>query len=505
MKNHNYKKLSTQASIFRNTGAIFIAILLISGFYLHSCQDAFEIIVSEGDPISISSSSADVILDQRLASNSALSLNWTRGTNLGTGSSISYTLEMDVSGNNFASAEIYDMGKGIYEKSFTGGDLNDLLIETWGIATGISTSFEARITAHISEETVEDDTSDPVTFTVMAFKSVSEQLFIVGTASPNGEDIVTAIELTPSATRPWEFVYQDILSAGSFRFAVSQDECWCQDFYTMDQSDEEMMVYNEGGVGDDDQWLIAEAGKYKIKVNLIDLSIHIERLVGPDYDNLYIVGDASPSGFDIATPQPFTPSADDPYIFTYEGLFVPGEFKISTFTGDWCDGDWLNAAAADQPIVVPDLIITSGCDGPDNKWIVTEETKGRYKITVNLATNTMIADKVFLYLIGDGGPNGWDIASPEPMTYADGIYTFTGELGTDNPTGEFKISKFIGNWCDGDWINSAVPDQSVSSTDFIYTWGCDGPDNKWRLVDGDAGSYVITVDLDDEVMTITKQ
>ena len=95
--------------------------------------------------------------------------------------------------------------------------------------------------------------------------------------------------------------------------------------------------------------------------------------------------------------------------------------------------------------------------------------------------------------------------TPDSMTYADGVYTFTGELGAGNPTGELKISKFKGNWCDGDWINAAVPDQSLSSTDFIYTFGCDGPDNKWRLVDGDAGNYVITVNLETDVLTITKQ
>ena len=67
------------------------------------------------------------------------------------------------------------------------------------------------------------------------------------------------------------------------------------------------------------------------------------------------------------------------------------------------------------------------------------------------------------------------------------------------------ISKFTGNWCDGDWINAATASQSIFDTDFIYTTGCDGPDNKWKLKEGEAGNYEIRVDLDAETITITAQ
>jgi len=507
MKNHKYRKQINLAIFKFNERSIIIAILILSGFYLNSCQKEFDIIISKGEPVELSVSDSILILNQKLASSTAISFNWTRGTNQGTGSSISYTLEIDQAGSNFTSAQSFDIGKGVFEKSFTGEDLNDLVVESWGIAAGSSASLESRVTAHISDETIGDDISDIVPFSVTTFKPVSEVLYIVGSASPNGNDITSAIELISSESKPWEFVYQDKLTIGNFKFTVSQDECWCQDFYTKDPTDDNKMVYNVGGVGDDNQWSIEEDANYKITVDLLDLTIIIQKLAGPGYENLYIVGDASPSGWDIATPEGFTPSMEDPYIYTYEGTFSPGEFKISTFTGDWCDGEWINPSQADQVLTATDFIITQGCDGPDNTWRVTDETKGRYKITVNLFDNTILIERVMLYLIGDGGPNGWNIATPEPMSYADGVYTFSGELGAINPTGEFKFSKFTGNWCDGEWILATSIDQSLSVTDYMLYNGCppDEEDYKWRLVEGDAGNYVITINLDTEELTIIKQ
>ena len=265
------------------------------------------------------------------------------------------------------------------------------------------------------------------------------------------------------------------------------------------------MIFNEGGSGDDVQWEIIEGSPYTVTVDLLELTISVEKQVGPPYTEIFIIGDASPSGWNIGDPKAFTQNADDPFVFTYEAQLNPGELKFSTYKGDWCDGDWLNATQADQNLDATDYVVRHGCDGDDFKWRVTDETAGRYLITVNLFDKTVKFEKVMLYLIGDGGPNGWNIGAPEPMTYMDGKYVFNGELGADNAEGEFKISKFKGDWCIGDWINAATENQSISNTDYIITHGCDGPDNKWKLTAGDAGTYEITVDLDNEVMTITKQ
>lgn len=477
----------------------------LAGVFLVSCQEEEDIIVDMGEPVTLSVSDSILVLSQKQADNNALNISWSRGTNRGTGSSISYVLQIDKAGNNFSSAHTLDMGKGVFEKSFSVGSLNELVRNTFGVEAGIETEFQSRVIADVIMEGVEDDTTGVKSFLVTPYKPVSDVLYMVGDATPGGWNISNATAMNPLGSQPWVFVYQGQLSSGNFKFAVSQDDCWCQDFYTKDPSDDGKMVYNEGGSGEDVQWHLEQGGIYKIEVNLLDLTIKIERQEGAAYSNLYIIGDASPNEWNLGNPEAFTKDPDDSYLFTYEAHLSPGEFKISTFTGDWCDGDWINPPQPDGALSETDFIITLNCDGPDNKWRVTEETEGRYKITVNLFDNTIKIQKIDLYIIGDGGPNGWNIGNPEPMAYANGVYTFSGPLGADNPTGEFKFSKFKGDWCDGDWVNAANENQAISNTDYIVTYGCAGPDNKWKLQEGDADDYVITINLDNEEMTITKQ
>lgn len=503
----NRSRIKSKAPNAFKAGSFIITLLLIAGTGFNSCEKEFEVVVSDGDPIALSVSDTIMELSQKRASSNAVDLEWTRGSNQGTGSPISYTLEMDLEGNNFSSPQSYDIGKAIYKKSFSVSELNNLITVTFGVDAGNSATIEARVIADIYAESVEDDISEAVSFTVKSYKPVTDKLYILGTATPYGDDIYSAIEMTSSEDRPWEFVYEGELTMGRILFSETRDDCWCKAFYTRNTSDEELMIRNEEGLGNDKRWLITSKNYYKVVVDLVDLKIRIDTAVAAPYTDLYMVGDASPSGWDIATPQPFTQNPDDANVFSYEAFFAPGKFKISTFTGDWCDGDWLNASQADQDLTGTEFIITKGCDGPDNQWVVTEETQGRYTVTVNLADNSISIIPVQIYLIGDGGPNGWNIEDPEPMDFADGVYTFTGPLGADNPTGEFKFSKFTGNWCDGGWILGTTKDQPISNTSMSFYTGCppDELDFKWRLAEGEAGDYVITIDLENELMTITKQ
>ena len=501
---HIYKEISINhfKKLIDNWCFLF---LIFTALLPMACQEDIKVEVSNGDPISLTASTSELTLDQKESFNNAITFNWTTGSNQRTGSAISYVLEIDKAGSEFAGAKVYDFGKQIYEKSIMVEDLNAMLLENWGILPGENAEFEARVKAIVANSEVAEDISEVVLFTVTPFEPVSTSLYIVGSATSADWNITEAIEMVPDSDSPWIFVFEGQLSPGNFKFPVNQEDCWCQDFYTKDPANDGRIVYNEGGSGDDLQWEIIEGSPYKIEVDLLEMTIQIEKQVGPAYTELYIVGDASPSGWNIASPEAFTVDPNNPFVFTYEAHLTPGEFKISTYQGDWCDGDWLNATQADQTLDATDYTVRHGCDGDDFKWRVTDEAEGRYKITVNLSDQTIRIEEVVLYLIGDGGPNGWNIGTPEPMTYSNGIYTFNGELGSDNTEGEFKISKFKGDWCNGDWINAATANQSLSNTDFIITHGCDGPDNKWKLVSGDAGTYEITIDLDNEVMTINKQ
>ena len=53
---------------------------------------------SAGNTLEMSASGSEIELDEKKAGNEALALNWTTGTNKGTGNAISYTFEMALKG-----------------------------------------------------------------------------------------------------------------------------------------------------------------------------------------------------------------------------------------------------------------------------------------------------------------------------------------------------------------------------------------------------------------------
>ncbi|MDE5759915.1 SusF/SusE family outer membrane protein [uncultured Bacteroides sp.] len=105
----------------------------------------------------------------------------------------------------------------------------------------------------------------------------------------------------------------------------------------------------------------------------------------------YMVGDATPAGWDIGNPTALTPTEEDPLVFVYEGHLNSGEMKCCLKTGDW-----------GAPFVRP---VTNGCEisgsgvqettfimyagDPDNKWRVTEA--GNYRLTFDLRNWTIAA------------------------------------------------------------------------------------------------------------------
>lgn len=482
MKNIFIKKLSILSVLF---------MALLSS----SCEDSLDAVAVQDNKLTLSVSSSELVL-QEVKQNDSFTFKWTTGTNNGTGASISYKLQLDKAGANFANAVEYDLGVNKFTQALSIKNLNFILVNTFGITPGTAQKFEAKIIATVagSESAKQEAT---VEFTLTPYAAVSSSLYIVGDATSVGWNIENALEMTPSTTAVATFVYQGSFKGGSFKFPVSRDNCFCQDFYTKDATDAGKMVYNKNGSGEDVQWQITEPGQYKITVDILKLTIKIEKLTAPPFSQLWIVGDASPSGWNIDSPKAFTQSASDPFIFSYEANLTAGSFKIlAGATGDW-NGNWYRPLTDGQALAQTAVAQNSG-SVVDNKWNVTSAEAGRYKITLNTSNNTISIQKVNLYIVGDGGPNGWNIASPTAMTFANGVYTYSGPL----VAGDFKIAKFKGDWCDGDWINAAHDSQAISDGSFIITHGCEGPDNKWKVKASDAGTHTITINLDTKVLTI---
>lgn len=101
----------------------------------------------------------------------------------------------------------------------------------------------------------------------------------------------------------------------------------------------------------------------------------------PLYENLYLVGDASPAGWDIDNPTPMTVDPNDPFVFTWIGPLTVGEFKIATATGNWGCDYFMPVVDGETDLSKTTLELVKG-GNPDKKWKITEA--GNYKIAVNI-------------------------------------------------------------------------------------------------------------------------
>ena len=221
---------------------------------------------------------------------------------------------------------------------------------------------------------------------------------------------------------------------------------------------------------------------------------------------LFMVGDATPNGWSMDNPTPFTQNADDPMLFTWEGTLNTGEMKLCLQSGSW-DNPFIrpanNLEAISKSNVSGQTFVMWAGD-PDNKWRVTDA--GKYRLTFDMRNWTMSTEYLgekekpavepisleHLYIIGSATPGGWDWGQATELTKSsDYIFVYEGEL----KTGELKFSgekdwddSFIHSPLDGVKINK----DGVEDEKFEYYAG--GNDNKWKVEV--QGKYRLTLDLE---------
>jgi starch-binding outer membrane protein SusE/F len=222
---------------------------------------------------------------------------------------------------------------------------------------------------------------------------------------------------------------------------------------------------------------------------------------GPAYKELWIVGNATPNGWDINNPNKMKADPTNEFQFKYNEVLNTGEFKIPVATGSW-GTDFFMPPTNHPAITSTDVqLILAG--GPDNKWEIT--TAGAYKILLNISSSPSIKITPFnpypkLWMVGNATPAGWDIDNPTPMVQTVGNpyeFTYTGPLSA----GEFKIPTSTGNWST-DYFMPPVNGEGITATNAIFIAG-GNPDNKWSV--SAAGNYKVTVNQLYETISIVKQ
>lgn len=251
---------------------------------------------------------------------------------------------------------------------------------------------------------------------------------------------------------------------------------------------------------------INAAGNYSITFDETTLNYVIQKT--PAINSLSIVGDATDlMNFDLLG-MPMSQSPEDLNVFTWTGhLFssngkTEGKFKFHNGTGGQCDDVWIYANTVDQSLSSTSMVIAKGCSNPDNKWKVNAGENGTYKITVNTATRIVKIDKLndfaTLAIVGDATSIGWD-PKGMPMDHdldQPNIFKWTGKLTASNGTteGAFKFHSGPNGFCEDIWLMATDLDQTLSASTYKVEKGCDN-DKKWKVRDGQTGTYNITIDV----------
>ena len=96
-------------------------------------------------------------------------------------------------------------------------------------------------------------------------------LWLVGSATTGGWSIGDGTKLSPLADNPTVFAATVDLIEGEMKVAVNNQTGYGQTFYLRNTEDATKIVFG----GDDNKWNITKAGKYDVKVDVVNMTISI--------------------------------------------------------------------------------------------------------------------------------------------------------------------------------------------------------------------------------------
>lgn len=234
-------------------------------------------------------------------------------------------------------------------------------------------------------------------------KPLYDELFFVGNATG-----WSFVKMTHDALDPYLFRYGRFFEAGKggdFKFGTASGS-WDNMYMAMEanapiSSSDARFV--KGGT--DTKWYLKdeECGKaYKICLDIRSGKEKMYMREFTPYPMVYLVGDATPAGWDIANATPMA-STGSPYIFTWTGQLNAGELKFTCDRqADWM-GAWFLCAAgndAEPTGKAESMLFVDKSDNAfkaqyreinvgdiDQKWKIT--SSGTYTITLNQLEETI--------------------------------------------------------------------------------------------------------------------
>lgn len=348
-------------------------------FVIMGCQDETERITldSPQDTMRLKVSSSDVVLNQDLGNEEAISFTWGSAANRGEGTKLTYYFKMDIADNNFeTSIAKVEIPEGVQSISYTHKEMNALL-SGWKVTAGETAMLEAEIIAEVSGGSVYMKPEiSKVQFSVTGYYIEPRDLFIVGSAV-EGMDATKALKMNEVLSEQ-KYEWGGHLKQGDFKFIKSRTSLTPS--YTKG-ADNKTLVYNETDGGT--LFHIDTEGYYFITVDVEKLTIASEYPENK-YEKVWAIGDATPAGWQPYSAVPLTKINN--MQFVYEGDLYAGELKFPLELDANYNMSYLmpkthgTEPGGDNTMeyVEKEKALTH-----DYKWKITESQAGSYKIILD--------------------------------------------------------------------------------------------------------------------------
>ncbi len=454
----------------------FVVLLAGAAFLFVGCEKVAELPTYKlGHPVTLTPSATTVSPGAADSAKTVLTLNWTFPQYATDSANMKYIIEIDSAGRNFSKEITRTQSKSL-NKTFTGRDINTILLN-FGASVGSPAKLDMRITSSYANNN-EKYLSNVVQVTVTPYsdpsKLTTENTSVTGTSGTSSDhsNTFTWSSAFPGYSGTVTYVIQ-YDSAGK-NFAAPQQIAGYggASVYSasLNQGDMNTTALTSGIA-------VSATGtvEYRVKATTASGSVAYSNVVNvgvttfsPVPASLYIVGDATPGGWNNPVPTPsqrFT-KVDD-YKFSLRlGLTGGKSYLFLPVNGDW--GHKYGGVGANN---------TNNPDGDDFKPeggdLKAPASSGVYDIVVDFQTNkftlTPVTVPTNLYIVGDATAGGWNNPVPTPSQQFTQIDTYTFAIVVNLTAGKsYLFLPLNGNWdhkfggsTDGSTISTLLADGAV--------------------------------------------
>ena len=490
--------------------------ILLSGLLLLSgCSDDKEVGGADIRPIALSPGQDEVTVTRENAAQTVLTFTWNDASRYA--AKTVYTLELTL--KDAPVTKTHKVG-GIASNShsFTGAELQELIVGEWGAAAGETVTVTARVTAVSGTESVNLSAVVPVRVTTYAtllplMLSVDPQTLVLDEA----QAAETAVAFVWSDANDYaaEATYRFSLGISGDETAVeTTDVAGMEKIYTVDALNT-LLTETWGQeparritlearvaayVGEEQQAISA--------VSYIDVTPYGAT---PVFASLALFGSATPGGTDPAQAAAMTRSGADSPEFTWQGTLEAGTLRVLCNPDGTLGVDQFIASAADKEITPgrsEAMILTRASDPAREEYMWKITQAGEYTVTVDTEQRTILftLDKRFysaLAMVGPATPGDWQITQATPLTRSGRVFTWEGELKVGtlrfacDPDGTWETDQYIASERDKPVVSGVSEELVLAAVsepnrgDFMWKIGVPGT---WAIsVDTGVGTVVFTL------------